>query len=64
MPSGGKLSRRTLLGAAGAAVAASALPVVPAFSRLLTQAAAANLQTNLGNLVDMRGCESHSAVKG
>ncbi|MER7837738.1 RICIN domain-containing protein [Streptomyces sp. NPDC096040] len=54
MSSGRRLSRRTLLGAAGAAVAASALPVVPGFSRLLTQAAAADLQTNLSNLVNMR----------
>jgi alpha-L-fucosidase len=54
MPSGRRLSRRTLLGAAGAAVAASALPVVPGFSRLLTQADAADFQTNLSNLVNMR----------
>ncbi|WP_225100645.1 RICIN domain-containing protein [Streptomyces sp. CoH27] len=54
MSSGRRLSRRTLLGAAGAAVAASALPVVPGFDRLLPQAAAADLQTNLSNLVNMR----------
>ena len=54
MSSGRRLSRRTLLGAAGAAVAASALPVVPGFSRLLPQAVAADMQTNLSNLVDMR----------
>jgi alpha-L-fucosidase len=54
MSSGRRLSRRTLLGAAGAAVAASALPVVPGFSGLLPQAAAADVQTNLSNLVNMR----------
>ncbi|MFJ9909249.1 RICIN domain-containing protein [Streptomyces sp. NPDC101152] len=54
MSSGRRLSRRTLLGAAGAAVAASALPVVPGFSRLLPQAVAADMQTNLSNLVNMR----------
>jgi alpha-L-fucosidase len=54
MSSGRRLSRRTLLGAAGAAVAASALPVVPGFSRLLPEAAAADMQTNLSNLVNMR----------
>ncbi|MFF4488788.1 RICIN domain-containing protein [Streptomyces sp. NPDC001544] len=54
MPSGRRLSRRTLLSAAGAAVAASTLPVLPGFSRLLPQAAAADMQTNLSNLVDMR----------
>lgn len=48
------MSRRRLLGAAGAAAAASALPVVPGFSRLLTQAAAADTQTNLSKMVDMR----------
>src|SRR5690349_10030107 len=53
MPSG-RISRRTLLGAAGAAVAASALPVLPGASRLLPQAAAADMQTNLSNLVNMR----------
>ncbi|MFE6620062.1 alpha-L-fucosidase [Streptomyces sp. NPDC057740] len=52
--SSGRLSRRTLLGAAGAAVAATALPVVPALSPLLARAAAADPQTNLENLVDMR----------
>ncbi|MFF4507793.1 RICIN domain-containing protein [Streptomyces sp. NPDC001401] len=52
--SSGRLSRRTLLGSAGAAVAASALSVAPGFSRLLPQAAAADLQTNLSNLVNMR----------
>ncbi|MGW2638042.1 RICIN domain-containing protein [Streptomyces sp. NPDC001348] len=52
--SSGRLSRRTLLGAAGAAVAASALPVLPGFSRLLPQAAAADMQTNLSNLVNLR----------
>ncbi|NNN30775.1 alpha-L-fucosidase [Streptomyces sp. S3(2020)] len=49
-----RLSRRTLLGAAGAAVAATALPVVPAFSGLLGEAMAADAQTNLSNLVDLR----------
>ncbi|WP_340373940.1 alpha-L-fucosidase [Streptomyces sp. SS7] len=52
--SSGRLSRRALLGAAGAAVATTALPVLPALSPLLTQAAAADAQTNLSNLVDMR----------
>ncbi|MEU5312410.1 RICIN domain-containing protein [Streptomyces sp. NPDC021562] len=54
MLSGRGLSRRTLLSAAGAAVAASALPVLPGFSRLLPQAAAADMQTSLSNLVNMR----------
>jgi alpha-L-fucosidase len=35
-------------------VAASALPVLPGLSRLLPQAAAADMQTNLSNLVNMR----------
>ncbi len=52
--SSGRLSRRTLLGAAGAAVATTALPVIPALSPLLAQAAAADPQTNLENLVNMR----------
>ncbi|MFF9042102.1 RICIN domain-containing protein [Streptomyces sp. NPDC014892] len=52
--SSGRLSRRTLLGAAGAAVATTALPVLPALSPLLTRAAAADVQTNLSNLVNMR----------
>ncbi|WP_234312015.1 RICIN domain-containing protein [Streptomyces griseus] len=52
--SSGRLSRRALLGAAGAAAAATALPVVPALSPLLTQAAAADLQTNLEKLANMR----------
>ncbi|OAH10364.1 RICIN domain-containing protein [Streptomyces jeddahensis] len=52
--SSGRLSRRTLLGAGGAAVAATALPVAPALSPLLAQAAAADPQTNLENLVNMR----------
>ncbi|MDX3800498.1 alpha-L-fucosidase, partial [Streptomyces sp. AK04-3B] len=52
--SSGRLSRRTLLSAAGAAVAATALPVVPALSPLLARAAAADVQSNLGNLVNMR----------
>ncbi|MGC0336357.1 RICIN domain-containing protein [Streptomyces sp. SLBN-8D4] len=54
MPSETRLSRRTLLGAAGAAVAATALPVVPALSPLLAEAAAADPQTNLEKLVNMR----------
>jgi alpha-L-fucosidase len=54
MPSEKRLSRRTLLGAAGAAVAATALPVVPALSPLLAEAAAADPQTNLEKLVNMR----------
>ncbi|MEU0412892.1 RICIN domain-containing protein [Streptomyces griseorubiginosus] len=52
--SSGKLSRRTLLSAAGAAVTATALPVAPALSPLLTEAAAADAQTNLRNLANMR----------
>ncbi|MFJ9543747.1 alpha-L-fucosidase [Streptomyces sp. NPDC101225] len=52
--SSGRLSRRTLLGAAGAAAAASALPVVPAFSGLVSEASAADAQTNLAALVEMR----------
>ncbi|MEU0943326.1 RICIN domain-containing protein [Streptomyces canus] len=54
MSSEKRLSRRTLLGAAGAAVAATALPVVPALSPLLAEAAAADPQTNLEKLVNMR----------
>ncbi|KUO14499.1 alpha-L-fucosidase [Streptomyces dysideae] len=54
MSSGRRLSRRTLLGAAGAAAAATALPVIPALSPLLAEAAAADPQTNLSNLVNMR----------
>lgn len=50
----GSLSRRTLLGAAGAAVAATAMPVVPALSPLLAKAAAADPQSSLETLVDMR----------
>ncbi|MDX2606223.1 RICIN domain-containing protein [Streptomyces caniscabiei] len=52
--SSGRLSRRALLGAAGGAVAGTALPVLPALSPLLTQAAAADPQTALSNLVNMR----------
>ncbi|MFE9451199.1 RICIN domain-containing protein [Streptomyces sp. NPDC006739] len=52
MPSG-RLSRRTLLGAAGGAAAAGALPVLPA-PRVLAQAAAADLQTNLARLAELR----------
>jgi len=48
------MTRRTLLGAASAAAAATALPIVPGFSGLLPQAAAADAQTNLANLVNMR----------
>lgn len=54
MSSERRLSRRTLLGAAGAAVAATALPVVPALSPLSAEAAAADPQTNLEKLVNMR----------
>ncbi|MGW3033098.1 RICIN domain-containing protein [Streptomyces sp. NPDC001178] len=54
MPSGRSLSRRTLLGSAAAAVAASALPVVPGVSGLLPEAVAADLQTSLSNLVNLR----------
>ncbi|WP_329416632.1 alpha-L-fucosidase [Streptomyces sp. NBC_00704] len=49
-----RMSRRTFLGAAGAATAATALPVLPGFSGFLPQAAAADTQTNLSKLVDMR----------
>jgi alpha-L-fucosidase len=49
-----RMSRRTFLGAAGAATAATALPLVPGFSGLLSQAAAADTQTNLSKMVDMR----------
>ncbi|MFH9067572.1 RICIN domain-containing protein [Streptomyces coeruleorubidus] len=52
--SSARMSRRTFLGAAGAASAATALPVVPGFSGLLSQAAAADTQTNLSKMVDMR----------
>ncbi|MEH0529738.1 alpha-L-fucosidase [Streptomyces stelliscabiei] len=52
--SSGRPSRRALLGAACGAVAGTALPVLPAWSPLLTQAAAADTQTNLSNLVNMR----------
>ncbi|WP_371664585.1 alpha-L-fucosidase [Streptomyces sp. NBC_00280] len=52
--SSGSLSRRTVLGAAGAAAAATVLPVVPAFSDLVSEAAAADVQTNLSNMVNMR----------
>jgi alpha-L-fucosidase len=47
------MTRRALLGA-GAATAASALPIVPGFSGLLSQAAASDTQTDLGKMVDMR----------
>ncbi|NEA66670.1 RICIN domain-containing protein [Streptomyces sp. SID12488] len=49
-----KMTRRTFLGAAGAATAATALPLVPGFSGLLSQASAADAQTNLSKMVDMR----------
>jgi alpha-L-fucosidase len=49
-----RMTRRTFLGAAGAATAATALPILPGFSGLLSQAAAADAQTNLSKLVDMR----------
>ncbi|MGW7169510.1 RICIN domain-containing protein [Streptomyces sp. NPDC054884] len=52
--SSSRMSRRTFLGAAGAATAATALPIVPGFSGLLPQAAAADTQTNLSKMVDMR----------
>ncbi|MFJ8046451.1 RICIN domain-containing protein [Streptomyces luteogriseus] len=48
------MTRRTLLGAAGAAGVETALPILPVFSRLLSQAAAADAQTNLGKMTDMR----------
>ncbi|MGA5200320.1 RICIN domain-containing protein [Streptomyces variegatus] len=48
-----RMTRRALLGA-GAATAASALPIVPGFSGLLSPAAAADTQTDLGKMVDMR----------
>ncbi|WP_405818560.1 alpha-L-fucosidase [Streptomyces sp. NBC_01390] len=53
MPSS-RMNRRTFLGAAGAATAATALPVLPGFSGLLSQAAAADTQSNLSKMVDMR----------
>ncbi|WP_217237749.1 RICIN domain-containing protein [Streptomyces sp. AC555_RSS877] len=49
-----RMTRRTLLAAAGAATTATALPIIPGFSGLLSQAAAADAQTNLGKMVDMR----------
>ncbi|MER6091634.1 RICIN domain-containing protein [Streptomyces bluensis] len=49
-----RMTRRTFLGAAGAATAATALPIAPGFSGLLSQAVAANTQTNLSKMVDMR----------
>ncbi|MFD6169901.1 RICIN domain-containing protein [Streptomyces coeruleorubidus] len=52
--SSSRMSRRTFLGAAGAASAATALPIVPGFSGLLSQAAAADTQTSLSKMVDMR----------
>lgn len=52
--SSGRLSRRTFLGATAGAAAATALPVTPALSSLVPQAAAADLQTNLDKLVNMR----------
>ncbi|ANS62431.1 calx-beta domain-containing protein [Streptomyces lincolnensis] len=48
-----RMTRRTFLGA-GAASAATALPIVPGFSGLLSQAAAADTQTKLSKMVDMR----------
>jgi alpha-L-fucosidase len=45
-----RMTRRTFLGAS----AATALPIVPGFSGLLSQAAAADTQTNLSKMVDMR----------
>ncbi|MFD3505789.1 alpha-L-fucosidase [Streptomyces sp. NPDC058676] len=52
--SSSRMNRRTFLGAAGAATAATALPLVPGFSGLLSQASAADTQTNLSRMVDMR----------
>ncbi len=52
--SSSRMNRRAFLGAAGAATAATALPLVPGFSGLLSQAAAADTQTNLSKMVDMR----------
>ncbi|WP_327725680.1 alpha-L-fucosidase [Streptomyces europaeiscabiei] len=49
-----RMNRRTFLGAAGAATAATALPLTPGFSGLLSQASAADAQTNLGKMADMR----------
>ncbi|MFC9126925.1 RICIN domain-containing protein [Streptomyces sp. NPDC057099] len=49
-----RMTRRTFLGAAGAATAATALPIVPGFSGLVPQAAAADTQTGLSEMVDMR----------
>ncbi|WP_215453862.1 RICIN domain-containing protein [Streptomyces sp. ATCC 21386] len=52
--SSGRLSRRTFLGAATGAAAATVLPVAPAFPSLVSQAAAADPQTNLEKLASMR----------
>ncbi|BFV55039.1 hypothetical protein KCMC57_up01430 [Kitasatospora sp. CMC57] len=52
--SSSRMTRRTFLGAAGAATAVTALPIVPGFSGLLSQASAADTQTNLSKMVDMR----------
>ena len=52
--SSGSLSRRTLLAAAGAAAAATALPLVPGFSGLLSAGVPRTHQSNLSKLVDMR----------
>lgn len=50
----GRMSRRTFIGAAGAATAATALPILPGFSGLLPKASAADTQTNLSKMVDLR----------
>ncbi|WOX07489.1 RICIN domain-containing protein [Streptomyces sp. N50] len=52
--SSSRMSRRTFLSAAGAAAAATALPIVPGFNGLLSQASAADTQSNLSKMVDMR----------
>ncbi|GAA3902070.1 hypothetical protein GCM10023084_63210 [Streptomyces lacrimifluminis] len=52
--SSGSLSRRTVLGAAGAAAAATVLPVVPAFPGLVSEAAAADSQAGLSDMVNLR----------
>ncbi|MFI6624314.1 alpha-L-fucosidase [Streptomyces sp. NPDC050528] len=50
----GSLRRRSVLRAAGAAAAATALPVAPAFSSPVPQVVAADSQTNLSDMVNMR----------
>lgn len=49
-----KMTRGSLLGAESAATAATALPLLPGFAGLLSQAAAADTRTGLSEMVDMR----------